>query len=590
MSQLDQIVSQESAPQPFWLDGFQGANVHDDRRSINDEECAWMENFAPLGKGNARTMYDAATPIYTASQNIVYDFPFNVGTIFYHALFFADGSANAVAVVGGGVTVIGAAAKFAVSPSLPACAQWGASGIVIVTSGGYYAWDGALYSPGGAAPSWLSGQATPFVTTGNTNTSTSITAVASTTGISIGMMITSSAGDIPAQDLVTATTVNTITIASAATATNVAVTLTAQWMMPNGITGTAVEIFQSRVWILKGAQFSFSAPANGADFNTADGGGTTKSSDGFLKTAYVNIKQSNGFLYLFGDGSINVISNVQTTGSPLTTTFNNQNVDPQTGLGWRDAVVSFGRALCFANPTGVYALFGGAADKISEKIDHLFETANFNTVTPTMFVTSIFGVRCLGIIINADDPSTSTQRTMIALWNGKLWFVGSQSLTSKFSTTMEINASPQGWANDGRKVYQLFAAKSGTLQKKIQTKLWAGRSNLINKTSKDVYVETDDLAGTGVVLTGTLDSGSNAAVAFSITSNIFFVNNTSGIITFRNSSSQALQFISNPPGVQGARGNTQSGKRLGITLTSTSSDFILVGCGQSYKEESFYGR
>jgi hypothetical protein len=592
MTQLDPIIAKETPPL-FWLSGFDGVNLHDDRRSIGDEECAWLENFAPLGKGNARAMYDNAVAIYTASGlTIVYDFPFNVGSTFYHALFFSDGSARQIAVVGGAVTLIAAASTFSVAPTLPACAQWGASGIVIVTAdtNGYFAWDGTLYSPNTAAPGWLSGLAAPLTPTGTTNTSTSVTAVSDTTLVVIGMNITDTTNaDIPANTTVAGTTSNTITLSQAAVGSHVADTLSINWFMPTGIKGSAVEVFQSRVWILNGAQFQLSAPSNGADFSTVDGGLITKSSDGFLKATFVNLKQSNGFLYLFGDGSVNVVSNVQTSGSPATTTFNNQNVDPQTGLGWRDALVPFGRALCFANPTGVYTLFGGAAEKISDKIDKLFEKANFTAVVPTMFVTSIFGVRCLGLILNTLDPTTTKQRTLLCLWNSKKWFIASQTLTGIFSTTMEINANPQGWANDGTHLYQLFQTKSSTLQKKVQSKLWPGRSNLIKKDAKDVYVESADLGGTGVILTGTLDSDTNASVAFTITSNIFWINGSGGIITFVNNASQALQFITSPPGIQTGPAN-QAGQRLGLTLTSTSPDFELIGMGETYDEQNFLGR
>ena len=72
MTQLDPIIAKETPPL-FWLSGFEGVNLHDDRRSIGDEECSWLENFAPLGKGNARSMYDNAVSIYTASGlTIVY--------------------------------------------------------------------------------------------------------------------------------------------------------------------------------------------------------------------------------------------------------------------------------------------------------------------------------------------------------------------------------------------------------------------------------------------------------------------------------------------------------------------------------------
>jgi len=122
VARLDPLILEESA-QLFWLQGFDGVNLHDDRRAIGDEECAWLENFAPLGASNARAMYDAAPTLYTTSGTIVYEFPFNIGSTFYHALFFADGSAVAVAAATGAVTTIAAAGTFAVTPTLPACAQ-----------------------------------------------------------------------------------------------------------------------------------------------------------------------------------------------------------------------------------------------------------------------------------------------------------------------------------------------------------------------------------------------------------------------------------------------------------------------------------
>lgn len=589
---LDPLILEESA-QLFWLKGFQGINLHDDRRAIGDEECAWLENFAPLGESNARTMYDVAPTLYTTSGTIVYQFSFNIGTSFYEALFFADGSAVQVAIATGIVTTIATAGTFAVTPTLPHCAQWGASGIVIVTSANYYAWDGVLYSPGGAAPAWLSGLAAPLTFTGNTHTTTTVdTLVPNTTGVVIGMMITGT--DIPAATFVSGFTATTITLSQAATGTH-AGNFTVQWAMPTGIKGTAVEIFTNRVWVFNGTQFTVSAPANGADFSTADGGLVTKSSDGFLRTAFVNARQSNGFLYIFGDGSVNVISNVQTTGSPSTTTFNNQNVDPQNGIGWRDTLVSFGRSLIFANPNGVYAMFGGSADKISDKIDALFEHLNTSTITPSACIVTLFGQQCYCLLMNTLDPTTGTfpgtQRTIMVLWNGEKWFIGSQSKVPLMLVTLDGTGAQvhQAWGNDGKNVFQLFALSSSTLTKKVVSKLYQGRSSLIEKTSKDVFGESSDIAGSGVILVGTIDSDTNASVQFSMTANIFWVNSSGGLITFVNNSGQGIQFISSPSGVQGTSTN-QAGTRLGMTLTSTSPDFKLIGMGQSYHENSILGR
>jgi hypothetical protein len=77
MSKLSHTVESE-APEILWLGGFEGVNLHEERRAIGDQECAWMENMMPLGPGNARAMYDSATTLYTASQDIVFDFPFNI--------------------------------------------------------------------------------------------------------------------------------------------------------------------------------------------------------------------------------------------------------------------------------------------------------------------------------------------------------------------------------------------------------------------------------------------------------------------------------------------------------------------------------
>ena len=120
MAQLDGIIAKETPPL-FYLQGFDGVNLHDDRRAIGDQECSWMENFIPLGAGNARTLYDNAIVLYTAAHTIVYDFSFNIGTTFYKALFLSNGSAVAVNLAGG-TTSMGGAGTFAVSPSLPACA------------------------------------------------------------------------------------------------------------------------------------------------------------------------------------------------------------------------------------------------------------------------------------------------------------------------------------------------------------------------------------------------------------------------------------------------------------------------------------
>ena len=163
-------------------------------------------------------------------------------------------------------------------------------------------------------------------------------------------------------------------------------------LMPFGVSGSCLETFNSRAWIGNpapspfsilppGGNFQFSAAGGFTDFATPDGGGLFVNSDRFLLTQYVGIRQSNGYLYFFGDGSVSVVSNVQTTGTPAVTTFTYQNVDPQIGLSWRDSLNDYGRANVFGNTTGIYGLYGGNVTKISGKLDRLFVNASFPRLT-----------------------------------------------------------------------------------------------------------------------------------------------------------------------------------------------------------------
>jgi hypothetical protein len=189
-------------------------------------------------------------------------------------------------------------------------------------------------------------------------------------------------------------------------------------LMPYGVSGSALESFLSRVWLVSPAtasyatipgptQFLVSAPDAVWDFATSDGGETQNNVDAYLQTAYTGIRQSSGYLYLEGDESINVISNVATAGTPATTTFNYQNVDPQTGLSWRDTLQDFGRAELLASTIGVYGLYGGAATKISAKIDNIFRHAifppNVNAVTPSAAVATIFNIKHYVMLLSVDS-------------------------------------------------------------------------------------------------------------------------------------------------------------------------------------------
>lgn len=263
-------------------------------------------------------------------------------------------------------------------------------------------------------------------------------------------------------------------------------------LMPRGIAGTSVETFQSRVWVSDVTKAHFTAPASTSDFATSSGGGTYDATESFLRQSITRLIQASGFLYQIADSSINVISNVQTNGDPPTTTFNNSNIDPQVGCPWRDTVQAFGRALVFANSTGVYALYGGAAEKVSGPLDGLFANASFNTgesgLTPTAGVATIFGIRCYCLLFTTINPYTEEQESMLCCWDGQRWFPAKPIKDVIFVSAEEIDSELTAWANNGAELFPLFQTPSAELEKLLQTKLRADPLYITYKQVNRQYI------------------------------------------------------------------------------------------------------
>lgn len=276
-------------------------------------------------------------------------------------------------------------------------------------------------------------------------------------------------------------------------------------LMPFGVSGSSIETFQSRVWLpfpnhqgpqQNGGTFFVSAPGSLTDFAPSDGGLIFTSSDRFLRAQYVNIRQSNGYLYPLGDSSVSVISNVNTSGSPSTTTFNYQNVDPQVGASWRDSCQDFSTTILFANPLGVFGIYGGRAVKVSKKLDDLFLNAvfppNANAVIPSSATASLFNVKHYLLLMTIIDPFTNAPRTVMVAWNEAEWYVVSQSTTLTYIGSQEISSNLMAWGTDGTHLYPLFAQPSSSLVKIMQSKLYGGTTDFLFKNFLGFYLQAQD--------------------------------------------------------------------------------------------------
>ncbi len=441
----------------------------------------------------------------------------------------------------------------------------GSPSISFPLGGGVGAVGVASLTPGTVASVTVTNGGTGFTSTptitfeGGGGTGATGTAVLTSGAISSVTMVTNGSGYTSAPTIVVSSGYNN---AAAATGT----------LMPYGVSGAAIETYMQRVWLPypnqtgneeNGGTFLVSAPGSLTDFATSDGGVTYTSTDSFLRYQYTNIKQLNGYLYPFGDSSIDVISNVQTSGSTSTTTFNYQNTDPQVGTSWRDTVIDFSRTLLVANPLGVYGLYGGSVTKISGKMDNLFTRAvlpDAGGVTPSGAVANIYSQKIALMLLTIRDLYTDAPRTVMLAWNEKEWFVVSQSVSLIFIGSQEVNSDITAWGTDGTSLYPLFATPSSSLPKIFSTKLYGAQTGMVLKQARGLYVQATDLTatGTGIVFSTTVDC-------------------EIGSFTPPNVVSFPAQTPSSPrqSPVFPMESGDVVGVNLGVTMTSTSPDFSL---------------
>ena len=351
-------------------------------------------------------------------------------------------------------------------------------------------------------------------------------------------------------------------------------------LMPFGVSGNSIEAYQNRVWMAHpfatnahrrtGDIIFVSAPGSTVDFATSNGGLIYTSNSPVLRSSYNALKVVGDFLYPIGDSSVDVISNVQTSGNPITTTFNENNTDPQTGTAWRDSVQDFSRTALFANGLGVFGLYGGAVTKVSEKIDEIFESAVFpptaGALTPTAAVAEIREKKNYLLLMTVTDPFTLLPRNVMVAWDEREWCVLSQTDMPIYIGSRFVDSVPSAFGTDGKTVYPLLSTPSNILKKTLATKQYGANSFPAVKLAMSLHLMTEDKSTdqSGVSFqTATVDT-ENAEYPFPSTPLSFGTG------------------LTETPIVSGYTGDI-SGCFLGLTIASTSKDFTLKHLALGYR-------
>jgi hypothetical protein len=348
-------------------------------------------------------------------------------------------------------------------------------------------------------------------------------------------------------------------------------------LMPFGVVGNAIETYQSRIWIADGNRIFFTAPGSLVDFG--NGGGVFQVIDSNLQFSFKKLIQSNGFLYLIGDSAVYYISGVSTSAVSTTnptpvTTFSFLNVDPQIGTPWPQSVQVMGRRIVFGNANGVYAIVGGAVEKVSDIVDNLFyNMVHYSTTKPvggggefypSAMIVTLYAKPCYALLLPLIDQTVGGTAFTLLMWDGQpdreapkgRWWTATQSLALTFINGVENLSTLYGYGTDGQTLNQLFHAPSTGINKVVQSRLWMTPSIIMQKKTWGVYALFECYDQTALTFETDTETG-----IFPVSQGAFLGNGTGPL----------------PSPVWARSGaSAPAGQVIGFTMTSDSPDFALM--------------
>jgi hypothetical protein len=332
--------------------------------------------------------------------------------------------------------------------------------------------------------------------------------------------------------------------------------------------------FSGRVWIAYGRSVAYSAAGSYSDFVTVSAGTVTLTDS----TLHGNIQQllsANNFLYVFGDDSINVFSDVRVATSGVTL-FTNTNVSASVGSKRPYAIFPYFRSVLFMNDYGVYALVGSTTSKLSDSLDGMFDNIDF-TYPITAGQVLVNNILCAAFNFRYYDAIfTNSYRYIQAVFFEKKWFLTSQGDELKYVTSSPYLGSVRLYGTDGANVFQMYANVSANISSIVQTALMPMGDNIRTKQALKFGIEAT-LGSGGSVLTASIDSEVGSSTSYTLGNLIGWTNNVGNLIPWVNNSSAIIPWSGGAGYTLYKTDSQMYGKYLGITSQSTSPNFSYNG-------------
>jgi len=350
---------------------------------------------------------------------------------------------------------------------------------------------------------------------------------------------------------------------------------TAKAIINTGI-NSGIQSFSGRVWISNGRTIYYSAAGSYSDFVTVSAG-TVVLTDATLHGNIVQLLSANNFLYIFGDDSINVFSDVRVT-TVGTTLFTNTNVSASVGTKRAYAIFPYFRSVLFMNDYGVYALVGSTTSKISDSLDGVFPNIDFTTGNANGGQVLLNNILCAAFNFRYTGGlgTSSSSRYIQAIFFEKKWFFTNAGDNLKFVASVPVGGKITLYGTDGTSCVKMYANTTASINSYVQTSLNPMKDPIRTKQALKIGIEaTLQNAST---ISVSVDSESNSSPIVVLGTNINWINNFSMIIPWINNSSVVIPWSGGTGGYTLYKTDAkQYGKYLGMTVTSSGAGIVYNG-------------
>ena len=363
------------------------------------------------------------------------------------------------------------------------------------------------------------------------------------------------------------TSTPTVSIGGSGTGANITATVNT-----TGIVDVAT--FSGRVWVAAGRTVYASSAVSPTDY-TSVSAVAFNLTDSTLHGNIQALLSANNFLYIFGDDSINVFSNLQVT-STGATVFTNTNVSASIGSKRIYAIFAYFRSVLFMNDYGVYALVGSTTTKISDPLDGIFPYIDFTKpVTAGQALLNNILCAVFNFYVNSSCPfGFGGSRYIQAVFFEKKWFITYQGQI-QYVTSAPIGGKVNLYGtNTSNALYLFYNSTTASIPSYIQTALQDMGDPIRTKQALKFGVEATLTNGGQFNVTVDSEQGPSPTYSLSDTG-VSWLNNSSQVISWVNNSSTVIQWLLSTGYYLYKSDALQYGKYLGLTMTSNNAGFVV---------------